>query len=114
MPASSFVADFLDLMSDTLVATPGYLDEYGGFTASGEVLSLPCHIEGSTRLVRDQSGREVTSSVQVIVGGVYDLTVDRHRYTLPARFQPRTDLLAIGVERESDEVGPVYECVLLP
>lgn len=111
---SAFADLFLDMMSDTLIATPGTNDAFGKFTASGEVLSLPCHIRGKAALVRDRSGREVTSSVQVIVLGVHDLTTDKHRYTLPARFSPRTNLQAISIGESADENEPVYEKVYLP
>jgi hypothetical protein len=111
---SAFAAEFIDLMSDTLIATPGVLDEYGAFVASGVVMSLPCRIEGAARLVRDPSGQEVVSSVQVIVAGYDDLTVEGHRYTLPARFNPRIDLRAIVIDKESDESGPCYEEIDLP
>ncbi len=111
---SIFADLFLDMMSDEITVTLGFNDAFGKFTASGEVLSLPCHIRGRASLVRDRSGREVTSSVQVIVLGVHDLTTDKHRYTLPTRFSPRSNLQAISIGESSDENGPVYEKVYLP
>ena len=110
----AFIDEFVDMMPDTLVAQPGYPDEYGNFVPSGALLSPSCRIEGQVRLVRSTSGKEVVSSVQCIVDGAYGLTTDRHRYTLPVRFAPRTALEAVGIERVSDESGPSYEVVLLP
>lgn len=113
--AESIVPELLELMPDTVLAQPGALNEYGDFAPSGSALSLPAHVEGSAKLVRDPlTGREVVSSVQVYVGGHNDLTVERHRYTLPGRFVPSGGLTAIAVEKADDENGPHHEVVMLP
>lgn len=113
--AESIIPDLLELMPDTMLAQPGVLNEYGDFAPSGAALSLPAHIEGSAKLVRDPlTGREVVSNVQVYVGGHNDLTVDRHRYTLPSRFVPSGTLTAIAIEKADDENGPDHEVVMLP
>lgn len=109
-----FLDDLSDLFPDTLTAQPVTTDEFGDTTNDGSALSLSCYIEGESKLVRNQEGQEVVSSVQVIVKGDNSLSVDGHRYTLPARFDPRTDLKAIGVVKVSDENGALYEEVLLP
>jgi hypothetical protein len=102
-------------MPDTLIATPGTeLDAFGKFTATTPVLNLPCYISGKVRLVRDNTGREVVSNVKVTVGGVNNLTVRLHRYTLPARFEQKDDLRAILVKHVSDENGPHHEVVFFP
>ncbi len=111
---SSIIADLLDCMPDTLVAQPGTLDETGGFIPSGSALNLQCLIEGEARLVRDASGREVTSSVQCYIGGAFNLTTDKHRYTLPSRFIPNSLLRAISIGKMSDENGAHHEVVMLP
>lgn len=108
----AFADEFADEMPDTLVATPGALDAFGAFVASGEVLSLPCHIQGTARLVRAINGKEVVSSFQAIVGGYNDLTVDGFQYTIPSRFDPSQSLEAILVEKYADEDGPCYETVV--
>lgn len=108
-----FIDDLADLFSDTVTATPGALDEFGTFIPSGAVLNLLCRIEGEQRLVRDPSGQEVTSSVQVIVAGYNDLTVEGFRYTLPTRYNPRLELRALAIDKVSDELGELYEEVLL-
>ena len=109
-----FIDDFADFLPDTLIVTPGVVNGFGKFIASGSVESYPCRIEGSNRMVRDSAGREVVSTVQVIVGDAPNLTTNLHRYTLPSRFIPSGGRVAIAIERESDEDGPCYEVVILP
>lgn len=110
----AFIDHFIGMMSDEITVHPGSTDEYGTWTASGATANYPCHIEGARRLTRDSQGREVVSTVQVIVGGAYDLTTHSHRYTLPARFNPRDELQAVAVDSASDEIGPVYEELMFP
>lgn len=107
-------SEFEELMADTVVAQPGYLDGFGEWTASGSALSISCHIEGRARLVRDFSGREVVSSVQIYSAGAYGLTVDGYVYTLPTDYSPRENLRAISVEKVRDEDGAHHEVVNLP
>ncbi len=114
MTESDFAEMFADLMPDTVIVTPGTLDAYGDFIASGQTLSLACRIEGQTRIIRDAAGNEVVSTVQVIIGSYNDLTADKHRYTLPTRYTPRAELQALSIDKESDETGPCYEVVYLP
>lgn len=142
MGRHSLLDDLGDMMPDTLVAKPGSTDGFGAWTASGTELSMPCLIEGENRLVRDNAGQEVVSSLQVIVGvtaalieawialgwsGWIDagwvsgddayptiLTTTGYRYDLPGRFPQRTDLKAIAIERASDEIGAHHEVVQFP
>lgn len=110
----TFAADFADFMPDTVVAVPGNTNNlYGKWLSSGESVNVRCRIEGNNRTVKDQTGKEVVSSVQLITDAVYGLTEDTYRYTLPSRFQPNSLLTAITVERESDEDGSCYEVVFL-
>jgi hypothetical protein len=111
--ATDFASLFLGMLPDTLIAQPVTTDGYGTFLASGSSLSIPCRIEGGNRLVMSREGKQVVSTVQVITGGVYGLTVDRHRYTLPSRFGTSSDLQAINILSETDESGPAYEEVYL-
>lgn len=110
----AFIDHFITMMSDEVVVTPGIIDGYGRFVASGAVVAYPCRIEGQNVMTRDDAGREVKSTVQIIVGDAPTLTTNRHRYTLPSRFVPSGQRTALAIERESDEVGPVYEIVYLP
>ena len=111
---SNIVADLLDFYTDTIVATPGYLGDFGEHIPSGTVLSLPCRIEGSVRLVRDINGQEVVSTIQVFVAGFNDLNPQFYRYTLPSRWSPSQSLRAIAVRKESDDDGPCYEEIDFP
>jgi hypothetical protein len=109
------VEDLLDLMPDTLLAQAIVRDAFGGWVPSGSAISIPCRLEGSVQLVRDRStAREVVSSIQAILGGHFGLTTHRHRYTLPERYDPRSDLEAILVVPNNDEAGACFEEVFFP
>lgn len=120
-----FARDFLDFMPDRVTVTPGVVDEYGAFIASGQDFIIQCRVEGSNRMTRDMAGREVVSTIQIFVGGTYDedteetdctpigLTEDLHRYTLPSRFNPNSLRTAVTVERNADEDGPQFEVVYI-
>ena len=111
----SFLTDLHPLMSDTVIAQPGYLDGFGTFVASGSTSSLAnCRIKGESVLVRDINGQEVVSSMQVIVGSYNNLTTEAHRYTLPSRYDPNSSLRAISIKKVSDETGPLYEKLMFP
>lgn len=110
----TFIAEFADMMAEELSVQPGYNNEYGEFVASGTVLAVPCRVETANRLYRASSGREVVSTTQVYCGGVYGLTVDGHRYTLPTDTEPSgRGRVAIAVFPEHDEEGPAFDVVYL-
>lgn len=113
---TQIVDDVLDLLLDVITCTPGYVDETGTvFVPSGTVLNLPCRIRGGQRIIRRPDGQEVVSTMKVIVGGYNDLNADGYRYTLPARFSPRENLVAIRVDKISDDEDvECYERVWLP
>lgn len=111
---SLFASEFLDFMPDTVDIYPGVLDEFGDWAPSGAVIVAPCRIEGEQRLVRDPTGQEVTSSMQVILGEYLDLTTAYHRYSLPGRYTPGTQLRAIAIDKVQDETGPCYEEIFFP
>lgn len=113
----SFIDHFTDLMPDSVRVQPGYNNEDGDFIASGSVISPDprARIEGKKKLVRTGiGGQQVISSVQLYLGGVYGLTTDRHRYTIPDRYDPHESITAVAVEVASDEDGVVMEVVYLP
>lgn len=108
------LADWADMMPDTLVAQPGYEDHEGTFTASGQALNIACHIESDTRLVRSQkTGAEVTSSATAYLGAVHRLTLSGYRFTLPAELDTTLEE-AIRIDRLRDEDGEHHEVVVLP
>lgn len=111
----AFIDDLADLLTETVDVVPGYFDGYGDWVSSGAVLAgLPCRIEGGPTIVRDQTGREVVSLVQIYIGSFNNLTVNTHTFTLPSRFSPRDNLRAIRIDQEFDDVGASYETVYLP
>lgn len=101
-------------MVDDLICQPGNLDATGRFTASGSPLTIKCRISGKVKLVRDRTGQQVVSSVQAVTDSYNNLTTDKHRYTLPSRFDPRVSLRAIAVVKVSDENGPCFERIMFP
>lgn len=113
---ASILTDLADLFPDTLSVQPGTLSATGAFVPSGAVANYSCYIEGATRLVRDiTTGKEVVSTLRAVVASaVAGLTVNLHRYTLPARFNPRLSLRAVSVEKVSDEDGAHHETVHFP
>lgn len=111
----AFLDDLLDLAPHQLTATPYTTDAYGTPTPSGPPLSIPCQIEGVSRMVRDPQGREVVSSFTIYCLEFNDLSVDGHMFTLPASFgPPNSNIKAIRVDPHSDEDGTLFEVVSLP
>ncbi len=112
---ADFMTELLELMPHTLTAQPGFSDAKDNFVPSGAALAIQCQIEGENRLVRDQLGRERTSTRVVYTGEFIGLTIDDFRYSLPVSFaEPRTDLVAIAIDPESDETGLIGEIVRFP
>ena len=111
---ASIVSDLSDLLGDTLTAQAGSVDFEGVWTPSGSALNLACHLSGDVRMIRDATGQEVVSSVRAVVDTGSALTVDGFRYTLPAGYDPRTDLKAIAVTKARDEDGAHHEVVHFP
>lgn len=111
---SQIVPALVDLFPDVIVATPGSNSGYGTFIASGATVSIPCRISDGARMVRDQAGREVVSSVRVITAGMFSLNARSYRYSLPARYAPGTSLTATAVQTISDENGPHHQIVNFP
>lgn len=109
MPAN-IIGLFLELMPDTVavrkalaVSTTGVVTSYSTSEAR------PCYISGKIRQVRDTSGQVRVSTLKVIFGGVFNLTV-LDEYTLPSRYDPQI-VPAIAVQPVSDENGPHHEVV---
>lgn len=111
---SSLTDDLADLFNETAYAVPGTFNGYGDWVPSGTLITLPCRIEGATAFVRDSQGREVVSHVQIYVGGYFNLAPNTHTFTLPSRFIPSSQLVAVRVDKAYDEEGPCYETVWLP
>lgn len=109
MPAP-IIGLFLELMPDTIsVRTAGAISTTGVVTSYGAATPRLCYISGKVRQIRDSSGQIRVSTLKVIVGGVFGLTV-LDEYTLPSRFDPQM-MPAIAVQHVSDENGPHHEVV---
>lgn len=118
MPAS-IIPLVLDMMADTVEATPGTLDGYGKFTATpgGPVLSLPCYRSGKIRRVMDTTGREIVSTFKLTVGSTDDLTVQLHRYKyipVVSESSSQDNLIAIDVKKVNDENGLHHQVIFFP
>jgi hypothetical protein len=104
-----FIDDLMDMFPDTVqVNVRSAPDEYGQTTLISS-RDLPARVVGKTKAMLDRQGNEVTSSVQVLFAGVFDLTTDME-YILPVRFQPRNPK-PISVEHATDEMGAAFERV---
>lgn len=101
--------DLLELFGDEVTLEPYVSQDQMGLAVFGSGVSRAAHIEGSSVLVRDPSGQERVSRVQVYLPGAYD-TSELDRITLPAPWNP-TQPPIISVERESDEAGSHHEVV---
>lgn len=110
----SILDELSDLFGDTILIQPGSENTFGDFVESGDEFPVSCRLSVLAKLVRDRDGRETVSSTRAILNGYYDLDVDNHRFTLPSDHDPHIKLKAIGIEKKSDENGPLYEVVILP
>lgn len=111
---TTFIEHFHSSMSDTITIVPGVNDWEGAFVASGATFAPRCHVVALARRVRDESGVETVSTHQIYLDDNYNLNTRDYRFTLPARFEPRTLLQAIAIRKHADEDGPSYEVVILP
>jgi len=104
------VDDLLDLMPDEIGVEP-YIDSDGRGKANSDALvNRTCRIStGHQKIVRDAAGKEVVSTIMVVLGGAFNIRA-LDRFTLPVRFSPRQPV-AISVVHSSDENGPHHERV---
>lgn len=100
--AGSLLPRLKKLYADTVTLAPITSDALGAPTL-GAAVTYKARVMGQHKVVRDSSGEETMSTVQVWIYGTP--TID-HTYilTLPARFSPRTPPI-ITVENQSDENG---------
>lgn len=110
----SIVDQLLHLFPDTITGQPGVLDSFGTWIASGAQVTLPARYEGGPRVVRTPQGQDQVSTLSAIVGGVGGFNPDTWRFTIPSRFTPHANLIAINVLKESDATQVVYEEVIFP
>lgn len=111
----TFIDELRPLMFDKVGVQGGTRDDTGGFVPSGAIQNLDCHIEGGPVRVTDAGGREVVSRYQIYIGDPQVLDERNFQYTLPVRFpEPNSDIRAIRVDVETDEIGPSHTVVYLP
>ena len=107
MPAS-IVPALLSLFPHTVTVTaPGTTNGIGEVTP-GASFPVRAQVSGKTQKVKIE-GKVIKSTVQMIVAGVYGLTV-AHTYLLPTSFSPRSPK-AQAVHAETDENGIHHEMV---
>lgn len=104
-------ADLHEMFAETIVVSGYAGQDFMGDETWEAGVELRCHIEGHSRLVRDATGLERVSTVQVYLDGPYGISV-KDRVLLPPRFEPR-DPPIVAVERMTDENGPHHEVIQL-
>jgi hypothetical protein len=107
--ADPIVPDLLDLFPFTVTVIPVTRDGFGKKTL-GTPFTVPAMINGKTQQVQTTKGL-LTSDLEVIVGGDFQLTADNHVYTLPTRFKPGVEATAMHVHTESDENNVHHQVV---
>jgi len=113
----SFLDDLADLMPYTVIATPVTDNGVGDLVDGTPVNLTQCFIDDEHRVMKDNKGREIVSTGQIIFGGnTPDLNETDFRFTLPSVFSgPRTKLTAAKVSKVSDEDsgtnGPLYQII---
>ena len=110
----NIVNDLLDFFPEEIEGQPGTLDEFGTWLASGTSEVLPARYEGRVRTVPGPGGQDLVSTLSCFVAGTPAFRPDTWRYTIPSRFTPNADLIAIAVMREADEVEEIYLEILFP
>ena len=105
-------ADLQEMFAAETVLVSGWTgQDFMGEDLYAAGVEYNCHIEGHSRLVRDATGLERVSTVQVYLDGAYNVSV-KDKVLLPERFEPR-DPPIITVERMTDENGPHHEVLVL-
>jgi len=100
-----------DFFTTTVTYTPHASQTvYGAQTFSTAALTILARIEHDTRLVRDQTGREVVSNTALFLkptsstGTTYGPVTIKDSITLPSGYDPTAPPL-ITVQRINDEEG---------
>lgn len=97
------------MFGDSIDVEPYVSADGMGDPTYGPSFPMPCRIVGNSMTVKDRTGKEVTSTVQVTAAGLFNLT-DDDRFTLPAGYDPQQPP-AIRVDKVSDENGPHHETI---
>lgn len=115
---ADFIDNLTDCAPDTITAQSGTVSAHGTWTTDGsapQTFTEVCKVsDGKVRLVRNSAGEEVASSIKVTILSVPAspyLNARLFRFTIPARYDPNTDLEALAVKMPSDESGPTHYVV---
>ncbi len=108
--AGSLIPELLDLMPDTVTIRPAGVDDGMGNVTVGAPFTARCRIKGQHKLVKDDSGKETMSTVQVWLAGVFGVKRE-DEVTLPSRFSPQKPPIITVVEI-TDENGPHHERIM--
>lgn len=107
--AAPITGPLADLFPDTLMVERVTGTDEAGDETYGTPEPIPCKLNRGDRMVSTGSGREVPSTIQATIAGVFGLSV-KDRYTFPADFEDG-QATALTVDRPRDENGPHHEVV---
>lgn len=108
--AGQIIDDLLDFFPHLIGVEPHLSSTGRGVASYGPLVNRSARISsGHQRIVRDENGKEVTSTIMAVFAGAFGIKA-LDRYTLPAGFEP-TNPVAVKVVRSSDENGPHHERV---
>jgi len=105
----SIVNDLLDLFADTVIIEPWTGSDGMGASSYGAAVSYSARVKGQNKLVKDPSGKEQISTVNIVLAGTPGVTL-KDRFTLPVRFTPQQPP-AIALDNSADENGAHHERV---
>lgn len=102
------IADWFDLMADTVSVAPWTGADAFGAPTYGSPVTYPAHIAGKIAMVRNLQGEEQVSTVTVYLGSATAGVKAEDLLVLPTRFQPQSPAI-VSVAKVSDENGPHHE-----
>ena len=106
----SIVGALKSLMSDEIIVEPLLSKDAFGEEDYGAAQTIQCRIRNGHRIVRDRTGQEVTSSVQVWLAGTFEFTADA-RFTLPDRFKPQQPVAISYMQLTDENTGGHHDMV---
>jgi hypothetical protein len=103
----SAIADFLDLMPDTVTFQPLTGTDQYAKPSYGNPVSVKARVVYEDQKTTDDTGQDVVAHGKIYLGGAFNITV-KHRATLPDGTHPPI----VRVLRYPDETGAHHEVVL--
>lgn len=105
----SIIKALRKLFPHTIGVEPFVSSNISGDATYGASVDRKGRVKGQHIIVRDDQGREIVSTVNIVFAGAFDITA-KDRFTLPASFTPQTPV-AISVSTAADENGPHHDRV---